>query len=248
MRRADKVFMVLLVMVLIYWILLIADPASAGLLASLFDWIADAAIVFGYPGAFFVCLLGSASVVVEVPFAGVPFVLGGLRDGMMGPFLFDPWIVGVLSGIGATIGDMLSYALGYAGRRFVDETSTSGFNRFIQDHPRATPVALFVLAATPIPLDPAVVALGVARYAWWKLLAPCMLGQIVFFTIVSWSGRFSLGWILGLLGVGGPATPLSATMDVLGILLLIVTVFLVVRLDWTAIITNRKKRETTDSN
>lgn len=248
MRRADKVFITLLVLVLIYWILLITNPVSAGLLGSLSDWIADAAIVLGYPGAFFACLLGSASVIVEVPFAIVPFVLGGLRNGVSGPFVLDPSIVGFLCGIGATIGDMVSYALGYAGRRLVDERSTSGFNKFIQDHPRATPVAVFVLAATPIPLDPAVVALGVARYAWWKLFIPCMIGQIVFFTVVSWSGRFSLDWILGLLGVGGPVTPISATVDVLGILLLIVTVFLVVRLDWTAIMGNQRKKETSDSD
>jgi membrane protein YqaA with SNARE-associated domain len=247
-KRADRVFIILLAVVLIYWMLLITNPVSAGLLASLFDWIADAAIVLGYPGAFFACLLGSASVIVEVPFVGVPFVLGGLRDGVSGPFIFDPSIVGLLCGIGATIGDMVSYALGYAGRRLVDEESTSGFSELIQKHPRATPVAVFVLAATPLPLDPAVVALGVARYTWWKLFVPCMIGQIVFFTVVSWSGRFSLDWILGLLGVGGPVTAISATIDVLGILLLIVTVFLVVRLDWTAIVASRKKKGTTDSD
>ncbi|MFW9957060.1 MAG: VTT domain-containing protein [Candidatus Odinarchaeota archaeon] len=235
MKRADQVFIVSMILVFIYWILLLTNPYSTSLLANFFDWIADVAIVLGYPGTFLASLFGSASVVVEIPFAGVPFVLGGLRDGISGPFIFDPWILGLLSGIGATIGDMTSYALGYAGRRLVDEASTSGFSKFVQDYPRATPLVIFVLASTPLPLDPAVVALGVARYTWWKLFIPCLIGEIIFLTAISWSGRLSLDWILGLLGIGGPVTPLSATIEVFGIIILILTVYLAVRLDWATI-------------
>ena len=242
MRRADQVFIASMVLVFIYWILLLVNPYSTSLLTNFFDWVEDVAIILGYPGTFLASLLGSASVIVEVPFAGVPFVLGGLREGITGPFIFDPWVLGLLSGIGATIGDMTSYALGYAGRRLVDEASTSGFSKFIQDHPRATPVAIFVLASTPLPLDPAVVALGVARYTWWKLFIPCLIGEIIFLTAISWSGRLSLDWILGVLGIGGPVTPISATIEVLGIILLILTVYLAIRLDWTTI--GKKLRKT----
>ncbi|TFG30534.1 hypothetical protein EU528_08130 [Candidatus Thorarchaeota archaeon] len=235
MRRADQVFGVSMILVMFYWITLLLSPTLVSPLSQFFDWVTDAAIYLGYPGTFLACLFGSASVVVEVPFAGVPFVLGGLRNGLSGPFIFDPWLVGILSGIGATIGDMTSYALGYGGRRLVDESSSSGFSKFIEDHPRATPIAVFVLAATPLPLDPAVVALGVARYSWWKLFWPCMIGEVIFLTVVSWAGRLSLGWLVDLLGVGGPVTPISATIEVLGIVLLILTVYLAVRLDWSSL-------------
>jgi len=232
MRRADQVFGVSMILVCVYWVILILSPSINSPLSQFFEWIADAAIYLGYPGTFLACLLGSASVVVEVPFAGVPFVLGGLQDGLSGPFIFDPWLIGILSGIGATIGDMTSYALGYGGRRLIDESSSSGFSKFIEDHPRATPLAVFVLAATPLPLDPAVVALGVARYSWWKLFLPCLIGEVIFLTLVSWAGRLSLGWIIELLGVGGPVTPVSATIEVLGIVLLVLTVYLAIRIDW----------------
>ena len=240
MRRADQVFGISLIIVFIYWFVLILSPTLVSPLAQFFEWIADAAVFLGYPGTFLASLLGSASVVIEVPFAGVPFVLSGLREGLSGPFLFDPWLIGILSGVGATIGDMTSYLLGYAGRRLVDESNSKGFSTFIEEHPRATPLAVFVLAATPLPLDPAVVALGVARYSWWKLFLPCLIGEIIFLTLVSLAGRLSLDWIVELLGVGGPVTPLSATIEVLGIILLILTVYLSIRIDWGKI-TNRNE-------
>ncbi len=241
MRRADQLFGAAMVLVFVYWIILLLSPSLVSPLAQFFEWIANAAIILGYPGTFLACLLGSASVVVEVPFAGVPFILGGLRDGLTGPFLFDPWLIGILSGIGATIGDMTSYALGFAGRRLVDESSSKGFSKFIEEHPRATPLAIFVLAATPLPLDPAVVTLGIARYSWWKLFWPCLIGEVIFLTLVSWAGRYSLDWFLELLGVGGPVTPISASIEVLGIVLLILTIYLAVRIDWA----NLRKREDT---
>jgi membrane protein YqaA with SNARE-associated domain len=242
-KRVDQVFSISLVLVFVYWIILMINPGSASFLSNLFEWITDTSVVLGYPGTFFVSLLGSAMVVVEVPFAGVPFVLGGLREGVTGPFFFDPWLLGLLSGVGATIGDMTSYVLGYVGRRVVDEANTRGFSKFVNDYPRATPVAVFILASTPLPLDPAVVALGVARYSWWKLFIPCLAGEIIFLTMVSWAGRLSLDWLIGILGVGGPVTPVSATIEVLGIVLLIVTVYLAVRLDWTTIAKKLRKAD-----
>ncbi|MHA1950529.1 MAG: VTT domain-containing protein, partial [Candidatus Thorarchaeota archaeon] len=188
MRTADKAFIIAMILIFVYWINLLLIPDLASPLTLLFDWMTQTSILLGYPGAFLACFLGSATVVIEVPFAGVPFVMGALTEGLE-QFVFDPWLLGLFCGIGATIGDMTSYALGYAGRRFVNETSTSGFSQFIETHPRATPLAVFVLAATPLPVDPALVSLGVARYSLWKLFIPSLFGEVIFLTGVSWAGR-----------------------------------------------------------
>lgn len=246
MRRVDKIFVIAMVLVFIYWMLLLINPTITSPLTQLFEWMTDGAVVLGYPGTFLVSLLGSAMVIVEVPFAVVPFLLGGLREGVTGTFLFNPWAVGIISGIGATLGDMTSYVLGYAGRRIIDESNTSGFSKFITKYPRATPLAILILASTPLPLDPAVVALGIGKYSWWKLFWSCLIGEITFLVIVAWAGRLSLDWFLGVLGIGGPITPLSATVEVLGITLLVIIVYLTVRLDWIALA--RKLRHSEDMN
>lgn len=236
MRRADSVFILAMTCILIYWTVAILNPGLIGPLTLFFEAITQAAVVLGYGGTFIACLLGSASVVIEVPFAGVPFILGGLREGGVGVYLFDPWIIGLLSGLGATLGDMTSYLLGYYGRRLADESKVQGFSRFIADHPRATPAVVFILASTPLPLDPAVVSLGVARFSWWRVLVPSLIGEIIFLTGVAWAGRLSLDWLSSLLGVGSETTPISVTMESLSVLLLVVTVYLVVRVDWNKII------------
>jgi membrane protein YqaA with SNARE-associated domain len=243
MRTADKAFIVAMILVLVYWINLLLIPDLASPLTLLFDWMTQTSILLGYPGAFLACFLGSASVVIEVPFAGVPFVMGALTEGA-GHYVFDPWFLGLVCGIGATVGDMTSYALGYAGRRFVDETSSSGFSQFIENHPRATPLAVFVLAATPLPVDPALVSLGVARYSIWKLFLPSLFGEIIFLSGVSWAGRLSLGWLVDLLGIGGPVTPLSSSLEVLSIIVLVATVYAVVRFDWTEMAQTLRKSKT----
>jgi membrane protein YqaA with SNARE-associated domain len=243
MRTADKIFIVAMILILFYWINLLLIPGLVSPLTLLFDWMTQTSILLGYPGTFLACFLGSASVVIEVPFAGVPFVMGGLTISP-GQFTFDPWLLGIFSGIGATIGDMTSYALGYGGRRFVDEASKSGFSQFIENHPRATPLAVFVLASTPLPVDPALVSLGVAKYSLCKLFLPCLVGEVIFLTGVSWAGRLSMGWIVELLGIGGPATVSSITLEILSIIILIVSVYAVVRFDWTEMAQSLRRTKT----
>lgn len=243
MKRVDKVFALAMLGVAAYWVATMLNPGLIGPLTLFFEAITQGAVLLGYPGTFLACLLGSASVVIEIPFAGVPFILGGIRESSVGPFLFDPWLVGLLSGIGATLGDMTSYVLGYYGRRLADETKAKGFSRFIAEHPRATPVVVFFLASTPLPLDPAVVSLGVARFSWWRILIPSLIGEVIFLTGVSWAGRLSIDWLTAILGVGSEVTSLSITLEVLSVIFLIATVYLVVRVDWNAVISKTRKRE-----
>jgi membrane protein YqaA with SNARE-associated domain len=240
MRREDKVFALAMTAVLVYWAAAMLNPSVIGPLTLFFEGVTRGAVLLGYPGTFFASLLGSASVVIEVPFAGVPFILGGIRESGDGFFVFDPWLLGLLSGIGATIGDMTSYVLGYYGRRLTDESKVQGFSKFIAEHPRATPAVVFLLASTPLPLDPAVVSLGVARFSWWRVLVPSLIGEVAFLTGVSWAGRLSIGWITAILGVGTEPTSISVTLEALSVALLVATVYLVVRVDWNRVVSKMR--------
>jgi uncharacterized membrane protein YdjX (TVP38/TMEM64 family) len=58
---------------------------------------------YGYAGAFAVCLVGNVSIVLPVPFALVVYAFGSV---------LDPLVLGVVAGVGSTIGEMSSYCLG----------------------------------------------------------------------------------------------------------------------------------------
>lgn len=238
MRASDKLFILAVVGVLVYGFIVILIPDTAAASTDFYYWIMGAASALGYSGAFAVSFLGNATILVPFPYVVVPFVLGA----DMG---HNPWLVGLVSGVGAAMGEMTGYFAGYYGRRLLkEEDKINGFREYVQRRPSMTPVMIWFLAATPIPDDLLIVPLGVARYSWWKVLVPLLIGKTIFLTAIAWAGRLGLDWVLALLGVGGPATVLSRTSEVLGIVLLILTVYLVVRLDWSKLAL-RKSREST---
>ncbi len=215
-----------------YWILIVTNPLILGPFHAAYDWFLDFTVLLGYPGTFIISLIGNATILLPFPYVGVPFILGGVQSIATGPFLFDPWLIGFVSGVGATIGEMTGYAIGYAGGELIKEEQRSSIRDLALQHPRLTPVLLWFVAATPIPDDVLVVPLGASKYPWWKVMIPQLIGKSMFLAGVAWAGRLSLGWIESLL-VGDPTGMLSKSIEVMALLFVILAVYLMVRLDWT---------------
>ena len=165
----------------------------------------------------------------------VTFFLGGFTDTATGLFLFDPWLVGIISGLGATIGEMSGYLLGYGGRRLIDEDQRNGFSEYIEAHPRATPLVIWLLAITPVPDDFLIVPLGAAKYPWWKVAVPQFIGKSMFMIVAAWAGRYSLEFFEFLLG--NPASITSRSIEILALLFLVLGLYLLVRIDWKKMMT-----------
>jgi membrane protein YqaA with SNARE-associated domain len=66
---------------------------------------------YGYLGAFLVPLLCCATIIVPVPGLIIVFTLGAV---------LNPLLVGLVSGVGGTIGEMTGYMLGYGGRAAIE--------------------------------------------------------------------------------------------------------------------------------
>ena len=231
MRKLDLSFLIALSLVLVYWVIILLVPEMTSPLVSFYYWMLDVATIMGYPGVVIISFLGNAAILFPLPYMGVAFILGGVRDLGGTVFVFDPWLIGILGGLGATIGEVTGYALGYAGNRFIDEDQTNGFLQIVEKYPRATPLVLWFLAATPIPDDVVIIPLGIARYPFWKVFIPQLIGKIMFLTGVAWAGRLSLEWIENLI-IGNPTSPISKSIEVFVLLLVIVMIYLIVRIDW----------------
>ena len=140
--------------------------------------------------------------------------------------------MGIISGFGATLGEMTGYLVGYFGGKPVDDQKKNGFREYIEQHPERTPFTIWALAVTPIPDDPVIVPLGMAKYPWWKVFIPCLIGKSMFLVGVSWAGRFGLEWVSTLL-ISGSALQ-SGLVELISVILVIIMIYLILRKDWIA--------------
>ncbi len=133
---------------------------------------------YGYLGVFVLVLLGNATVVVPAPAFMTALAAGRT---------LNPWLVGVISGLGAGIGELTGYVAGRAGRSVFEQQRFMRIQAYVE---RWGAVAIFSLAALPNPLmDLAGIAAGMARMPWYKFLVACCAGKIVRFTILALIGQ-----------------------------------------------------------
>jgi membrane protein YqaA with SNARE-associated domain len=145
---------------------------------------------YGYLGAFLVPLLCCATIVVPVPGLIIIFTLGAV---------LNPLLVGLISGVGGTLGEMTGYMLGYGGRAAIENVRL--YHRMEYWMRRRGGVTLFVLALIPNPFfDVAGAAAGALRFPLWKFLIYGGAGRIIKHTIFAFAGAWGMKFVLRFLG------------------------------------------------
>jgi membrane protein YqaA with SNARE-associated domain len=131
------------------------------------DWIALLG-VYGYIGAFFIALLGSASMILPVPSWVILAALGAA---------LNPWLIGLVAAVGGTIGELSGYGLGFGGRIGLEKIPY--YERIVNWMKRWGGITIFVLAIIPNPLfDIAGAAAGALKYPVWKFMLWGFLGRL----------------------------------------------------------------------
>jgi membrane protein YqaA with SNARE-associated domain len=144
---------------------------------------------YGYLGAFLVPLLCCATIVVPVPGLIIVFTLGAV---------LNPLLVGLVSGIGGTIGETTSYLMGYGGRAAVENISL--YHRVENWMRRWAPITLFILALIPNPVfDVAGMAAGALRVHIWKFFVYGGAGRIIKHTVFAFAGAWGIEFALRFL-------------------------------------------------
>jgi membrane protein DedA with SNARE-associated domain len=141
---------------------------------------------YGYLGVFVLTLLSSATIVLPSPALGVAALAGAT---------LNPWLVGLLGGIAAGLGEITGYMAGLGG------SSLARRSRF---YPRVERwvrrwgvLTIFALAFIPGPVfDLAGIAAGTLRVPFRRFLLACLAGKTLRFIIVAWAGH-----VLGATGV-----------------------------------------------
>jgi len=174
---------------------------------------------FGYFGVFLVSIIGTASIIIPVPYTLLIFWLG--------VWGYDPLLLTIAGGAGSAIGEFSGYLLGYYGRRLLSSERQRKMSYLLKLFGRYEPIAIFLFALTPLPDDLLFIPLGILRYSYVKAFIPSVLGKLFMCCILAYFGRTQGQLILLLFGQEGSWIGMIITA-----VLLVIVVIALYRIDW----------------
>jgi uncharacterized membrane protein YdjX (TVP38/TMEM64 family) len=137
---------------------------------------------YGYPGAFLISLVSTATIILPTPGFLLIIAIGTTLNLVL---------VGLISAVGGSIGEMTGYMLGYSGRGFAKSNKmlvrAEGWMR------RRGFVTVFLFSLIPfLPFDVVGVVSGVLRFSIWKFLLAGFLGKTLLNIVLIQTGAW--GW------------------------------------------------------
>jgi membrane protein YqaA with SNARE-associated domain len=147
---------------------------------------------YGYLGVFLIPLIGSASFILPMPGLAVVATGGALLEPVFG---IPAWvIVGLLAGLGETIGEITGYAAGYGGRAVLERRRFMG--RLEGWMHKQGSLVMFGMSVLPNPFfDVAGVIAGAVRMPLWKFFIAVLLGKVIKNMYVAGAGALGLSII-----------------------------------------------------
>jgi len=134
--------------------------------------------VYGYPAIFLVSLIGNLSVIFPAPSYIVVFAASST---------LDPVAVGVIAGLGATLGELTGYVAGASGKGVIENRP---IYRRIRDAIEKWGVwIIFLLGVIPnFFFDIGGMVAGATRMPVWRFILAAWLGKSIRLTIVAMTG------------------------------------------------------------
>ena len=144
---------------------------------------------YGYLGVFIIAILGAAVIIVPVPHLPFIFIMGAI---------LNPWLVGLIAGLGEPIGEIPAYMAGYSGRNTMQNRKV--YIRLREWMQRRGTIVLFLFSAIPnFFFDIVGAAAGALHYPFWKYMVVVFAGKTVKGLLVAFAGYWTLRLLLDLL-------------------------------------------------
>ncbi|GEM_PF-413352 len=223
--RAERVTIGILVGLTVLVVGISTIPAIADWYNRLNKVWTDWAIAYGYFGGFLAALVGNLTVIIIFPYTIVTFFLattGGL----------DPFVLGVLTGVGAFLGELSGYSIGRWGSKKFQQAKPEEYDaleRIVNHRPIFVQWLLFLFSLLPLPDDILFIPLGMLRYPLWKLTWPSLLGKIGAGLIITYSGS----WLIRFVSTADATSPEAIMSQLGGLFTLTLTMYALFKLDWT---------------
>lgn len=173
---------------------------------------------YGYLGAFFISLFGNFTVFFPVPFVITIYAFGAT---------LDPLILGLVCGIGSTIGEFSAYLIGRGGRRVLDERYGKQLETAKLLVQKYGVSIIFLFALLPLPDDLILIPLGMLKFDLKKAMGAMFAGKFLMCTSVAYAGRYSYGFIKEIFASSGWLGGVLSTM------LLVIVIVAMLKIDWT---------------
>jgi membrane protein YqaA with SNARE-associated domain len=153
---------------------------------------------YGYLGAFFISILGGATVIIPVPMLAVVFALGGVM-----PY---PWLVGISAALGELVGALIIYMTGQGAGKAISNSKYGwiqrAYDKMLDLMERKGAITLFLVTFIVNPFFyPAAFACGALRFGLKKYITIVLIGKIIKCMTVVYLGYWGLKGIFKALGI-----------------------------------------------
>lgn len=178
-----------------------------------------------YIGVFLIAIFGNFTILFPIPYQAVLFLIA--LQAWFTPA--DGLLIALVAGLGATVGEMTAWLLGRTQSEALEDSSTG--RRIMKIKEQAERgyggLLVFLYAATPLPDDILLIALGATKYPLWKTILACSLGKIVLCLYVVFGAQlpFLRPILVGMFGSG--SDPIRETLYlVVGIAVILLIFFM----------------------
>lgn len=190
-------------------------------MVDLWAWMNDLVANYGYLGAFFISIFGNFTVFFPVPFVLTIYAFGAT---------LNPLLLGLVCGLGSTVGEFSAYLIGMGGRRVLHDRYSKQLDTAKKLIAKYGVAIIFLFAFTPLPDDLILIPLGMMKFDIKRAIAAMFAGKFLMCTAVAYAGRYSYtiirdvfassSWISGVLSTG----------------LMIVFIYAMLKIDWSKLI------------
>ena len=237
----NRTNIIILSSIIIFIVILAVIAASGTNMGEIFQvWVKSYHTLYGMLGLFLALFIISTfanmTILFPVPYgAALAFVALYIPLSHL-----DIWLLGIIAGTGAAIGEITAYYLGKGSAKLLasDEESESLRKMKARINQGWAVPLMFLCAATFIPDDPLLILLGYAGYPLWKMIVTYFFGKITLCVSTIYLAILAQDiplirdflWILGVPTGGTPVDPWISFVGWVGVLLLF---FLIFYIDWT---------------
>lgn len=153
---------------------------------------------YGYLGAFIISIMGGATIIIPIPMLAVVFALGSALE--------YTWLLGLVAGLGETLGALSIYMTGYGGgaaiAKGIHGRLQTAYERMMEQMQKRGSLTLFLLASVINPFFyPAALAAGALRFSIRKYFIICWAGKTVKGLTVAYAGYYGLRGLLRAMGL-----------------------------------------------